>query len=123
MAEPRGTPNLPAPPFRAPADRKAIIAELLATDTPLRDLSRQFVVLGMREVLDQLVRGDQATRATIARSLASVITSAITESGEEDGDATLRAEMHEMMAEIRGELMGQQEELADPPARVIVPKK
>lgn len=85
---------------------KAIIAQLLADDTELRGLAREFVLLGMREVVDQMRRGDAATRAVIAKSLASTITKAITETGEDDGDMTLRAEMHEMMDEMRGELMG-----------------
>ncbi len=113
----------PSTPFTTRADRKAIISELLGSDTDLRDMARQFVVLGMREVLDQLVRGDAATKATIARSLASVITSAITETGEEDGDATLRAEMHEMMAEIRGEMMDKEDVEEVAAKRVLVPKK
>ena len=89
----------------ASASHKAIIAQLLSDDAELRDLARQFIVLGMQEVINQLTRGDQATRATIARSLASTLTKAITEVGEEDGNATLRAEMQEMMAEMRGEWM------------------
>ena len=106
---------------------KAIIAQLLSEDAELRDLARQFVVLGMRETVNQLMRGDQATRAMIAKSLASTITKAITETGEDDGDQTLRAEFHEMMAEMRGEIMDRVDEVdgedPTPPARVLVPKK
>lgn len=100
---------------------KAIIAQLLSDDAELRDLARQFVVMGMRETINQLHRGDALTRATIAKSLAGTLTKAITETGEDDGDQTLRAEFHEMMDEMRGEIMGQQNDA--PVAKKIVPKK
>lgn len=96
---------------------KAIISQLLADDAEMRELSRQFVKLGMVELLHQLKRGDAATRALIAKSLAGVVTRAITDGVEDDGDQSLRMEMHEMIAEMRGDLMDQRE------AKVIVPKK
>lgn len=105
---------------------KAIIAQLLHDDAELRDLARQFVLLGMRETVNQLRRGDAATRASIAKSLAGTLTKAITETGEDDGDQTLRAEMHEMVAEMRGEMLGRaDDEMGDDrpaPARRIVKK-
>ena len=110
---------MPAPNARPDATHKAIISQLLADDTELREMARQFVILGMKETLNQLARGDQATRATIARSLAGTLTKAITEVSEEDGNATLRAEMQEMMREMRGEWMDEQE---DEKLRVIAPK-
>lgn len=107
-------------PFEAkPTEaHKAIIAQLLREDAELRDLARQFVLLGMKETVNQLIRGDAATRAAIAKSLAGTLTKAITETGGEDGDDTLRAEMHAMMDEMRAEM---------PTSRVapkqLVPKK
>jgi hypothetical protein len=98
---------------------KAIIAQLLRDDAELQGIAREYVKLGMRELLRQLQAGDAATRAAIAKSLSRVVTAAITEGAEDDGDQTLRAEMHEMMAEMRGDLM----EKADvTEVRVIVPK-
>ena len=111
---------MPAPNARPDATHKAIISQLLADDTELREMARQFVILGMKETLNQLARGDQATRATIARSLAGTLTKAITEVSEDDGNATLRAEMQEMMREMRGEWMDEQED--EPAPRVIAPK-
>lgn len=105
---------------------KAIIAQLLADDAELRTLARQFVVMGMRETINQLQRGDQATRAAIAKSLAGTLTKAITETGEDGGDDTLRAEMHAMMAEMRADIQ-QVDSPAEVPggvvAKKIVPKK
>jgi hypothetical protein len=97
---------------------KAIISQLLRDDAEMRDLARQFVVHGMYEVLDQLKRGDSATRATIAKSLASTLTKAITETGEDGGDDTLRADMHRMMEEMRGDIQA----VNPPVAKKIVPK-
>lgn len=82
---------------------KAIISQLIAEDTELRQVARSFVLLGMKELVNQLARGDQTTRAMIARSLAGVMTKAITEGGEDEGAMGLRAEFHQMAAEIRGE--------------------
>ena len=100
---------------------KAIIAQLLRDDAELRDLAREFVLLGMKETVNQLARGDAATRASIAKSLAGTLTKAITETSGEDGDDTLRAEMHAMMDEMRAEMPGSQPR--QPTARKIVPKK
>ena len=97
---------------------KALMAQLLSEDAELQKMARQFLVMGMYEVLDQLKRGDPATRASIAKSLASTLTKAITESGE-DGDDTLRAEMHQMMDEMRGDI----QQIDSPVAKVLVPKK
>lgn len=91
-------------------NQKAIISQLLSTDVELQKLARQFVLLGMKETVDQLQRGDPVTRAAIARSLSSIITKAITETAEGDGDDTLRAEMHAMMDEMRGEVMGREDD-------------
>lgn len=99
---------------------KAIIAQLLHDDAELRELARQFVVMGMRETVNQLRRGDAVTRATIARSLAGTLTKAITETGEDDGDQTLRAEMHEMMDEMRRDI--QQVDDPKPVTKKLTPK-
>lgn len=88
---------------------KAIIAQLLRDDAELQGIAREYVKLGMYELLRQLQAGDAATRAAIAKSLSRVVTAAITEGAEDDGDQTLRAEMHEMMAEMRGDLMDARE--------------
>lgn len=98
---------------------KAIIGQLLREDAELRDMARRFVVLGMREMVDQLHRGDAATRAAIAKSLAGTLTKAITETGGDDGDDTLRAEMHQMMDEMRDTIAP----TSDPVAKRLVPKK
>ncbi len=102
---------------------KAIIAQLLRDDTELRDMAREFVVMGMREVIEQMKRGDAGTRAMIAKSLASTLTKAITETGEDDGDQTLRAEMHQMMDEMRGDMLGRDQQGNVITPKVIVPKK
>lgn len=102
---------------------KAIIAQLLHEDAELRELARQFVVLGMQETVNQLRRGDAATRAMIAKSLAGTLTKAITETGEDDGDQTLRAEMHEMMEEMRGHIQPTDSPASPTPVKKIVPKK
>lgn len=99
---------------------KAIIAQLLRDDAELRDLAREFVLLGMRETVNQLRRGDAATRATIAKSLASTLTKAITETSGDDGDDTLRAEMHAMMSEMRADIQATTEPVAKKP--LLVPK-
>lgn len=108
-------------PTRASTDaQKAIIGQLLETDVELRSMARQWVKLGMEELLNQMRRGDPATRAAIAKSLAGPLTKAITEAGDDDGNSELRAEMHQMVAEMRGEIMD--EEMADPPTPKLTPK-
>ena len=103
---------------------KAIIAQLLHEDAELRELARQFVVMGMQETVNQLRRGDATTRAMIAKSLAGTLTKAITETGEDDGDQSLRAEMHEMMEEMRGHIQPTDAPpVVKPVAKKIVPKK
>lgn len=92
---------------------KAIISQLIAEDAELREVARSFVLLGMKELVNQLARGDQTTRAMIARSLAGVMTKAITEGGEDEGAMGLRAEFHQMAAEIRGEWQDEQEPTPD----------
>lgn len=99
--------------------QKALISQLLADDVELREIARAYVLVGMRETLDQLMRGDPATRAAIARGLSGVLTKAITEATDEDTDQTLRAEMHEMMAEMRADIAAQDE----PAKPTVVPKK
>lgn len=96
-------------------DSKAIIGALLENDDELRDLARQFVIHGMREVLNQLARGDATTRGAIARSLSGVITKAITETGEDDGNQSMRAEFRQMMEEMRGEIMAHDEDATPSP--------
>lgn len=103
---------------------KAIIAQLLTNDPELRELARKFVVMGMQETVNQLRRGDAATRASIAKSLAGTLTKAITETGEDDGDQSLRAEMHEMMEEMRGHIQPTDASpVVKPVAKKMVPKK
>lgn len=94
-------------PTRGPTSdaHKAMISQLLDKDDELRDMAREFLVLGMRETIHQLRRGDPATKTTIARALASTITKAITDQGEDDGMTQLRDEMAQMREEMQGEWM------------------
>lgn len=125
---------MPSPFQRADAaTQRAIISDLLGKDDELRDLATVLVKAALRESIDQLLRGDQSTRASIARAYAGVVTKALTESDTDDADQSLRAEMQQMFAEARGD-MGLGDEATDdppppsptpppsPPARALVPK-
>ena len=113
---------------KTPDAQVALIGQLLADDVEMRSLAREFTVLGMKEIINQMKRGDPATRAAIAKSLSGVVTKAITEAGDDDGQSELRREMHDMMAEMRGEILGRDDygetlEADAPKVKKLTPKK
>ena len=71
--------------------QRQIMAQVLNDDIEMREIARRFMMLAMHEVVDQLTRGDQATRASIARSLASTFTAALKDSDDGDMDVLIPA--------------------------------
>lgn len=91
------------PPPRPDASQKAILQQLLGNDAELQSYARQLVVLGMREMVNVMQRGDPKDRVAIARSLAGVITRPLMEDAGDDVAGELAVEMRQMMAEVRGD--------------------
>ena len=123
---------MPTAPTPDRASQAAIITSLISTDPEMQQLARQYVLMGRREMLNQLQRGDAQTRAAIAKSMSGAVTNLFTQNAGDDGLEELRMEMHQMMGEVRGEMGAHEgredadEEMAAQhearPARVMVPK-
>src|SRR5688572_14463977 len=95
-------PSTPTPLDRG--SQAAIVTSIIAADPEMQTLARQYVMLGLREMVNQLTRGDAQTRAAIARSMSGAVTNLFTQQAGDDGLAELRTEMHQMMSEVRGDV-------------------
>lgn len=82
----------------------AIVASLVSSDPEMHAIAREYVQAGLIEMLNQLKRGDAATRAAIARSMSGVVANLFTQQTGDEGLNDLRIEMHEMMSEMRGDM-------------------
>jgi hypothetical protein len=91
----------------------AIITALISADPEMQKLAREYVLLGLAEMIHQLRRGDASTRAAIAKSMSGAVTNLLTQQAGDDGLTDLRTEMHQMMAEVRGDMGAHEDRLDD----------
>ena len=81
---------------------KQILGQLLSQDAELQKLARDLVILGLREMVNVMKRGNPADKVAIAKSLAGVLTRPLMEDAGDDTASELATEMRQMMAEVRG---------------------